>query len=137
MIIEENILCFIPQRPPFVMIDELIYSGQMTTRTSFVIAEDNIFVEAGEFLEAGLIENMAQTAAAGKGHTSRMENKPAPVGYISVIKNLEIFALPKINDELITEIIIENQVFDFTTIAGKIWCNKTLMARCEMRIFIS
>ena len=137
MSLEENILPLIPQRSPFVMIGKLLHSDEKLTRTSFVVIEENIFVENGEFREPGLIENIAQTAAAGAGYISRLENKPVSVGYISAIKNLEIFALPKINDELITEIIIEDQVFDFTIIAGRIWCNKTLMAQCEMRIFIS
>jgi hypothetical protein len=36
-----------------------------------------------------------------------------------------------------TEIIIENQIFDVTLITGKIICNDRLMARCEMKIFIT
>ena len=52
-------------------------------------------------------------------------------------KNLEIFFLPKTGDELITEIIIENQIFDVTLISGKIVCNGKVAAQCEMKIFIN
>ena len=58
-------------------------------------------------------------------------------GYIGDIKNLEIKALPKINDELETEISVENQIFEVTIIRGSVQCRKKLLAECEMKIFIS
>ena len=134
---KENILSLIPQRPPFVMIDDLIYSDDRLTRTGLQVREDNIFVRNQQLREPGLVENIAQTAAARMGHISAMENKPVPVGYIGSVKNLEIFALPKLGDLLETEITIENQVFDVTVISGKIRCNDTLLVQCEMKIFLT
>ena len=67
----------------------------------------------------------------------RSENKPVSVGYIGSVKNFEVFALPKIDDMLETEIVIENQVFNVTMISGKIRCNDILIAQCEMKIFIT
>ncbi len=136
MDVEENILNLIPQSQPFVMVSKLLFSDKKFTRTSFIISEDNVFVENGEFREPGLIENIAQTAAAGAGYRARSTNKTPALGYIGAIKNLEIFSLPKINDELITEIIIEDKVFDVTLISGRSWCNEVLIARCEMKIFL-
>ena len=136
MIPEENIQALIPQRPPFVMIDKLLYSGETIIRTSFLITEENIFTENGEFCEAGLMENIAQSAAARAGYISRLENKPVSMGYIGAVKNLEITSLPKINDELITEIKIENQVFDFMLISGRIYCKDKLVASCEMKVLV-
>ena len=126
-----------PQRPPFVMIDKLLHSDEKHTITGFRVNEDNIFVENGEFREPGLIENIAQTVAAGAGYKFRRNNDPVAVGYIGSIKNLEIFALPKINDELITEITIDDRVFDVIFISGKSSCNNRIMARCEMKIFVN
>jgi predicted hotdog family 3-hydroxylacyl-ACP dehydratase len=137
MVTIENIQSLIPQRPPFIMVDTLLYSGEMITRTGFNIRPDNIFVEAGEFKEPGLVENIAQTAAARAGYISYTANKPVLTGYIGAVKNLEIFSFPKTGDELITEITIENQIFDVTLISGKISCNETVVAQCEMKIFIT
>ena len=134
---ETDILALIPQRPPFVMVDKLVYCDENSAKTSFTIAADNIFVEEGLFREAGLAENIAQTAAARSGFEAGKENKPAPVGYIGGIKNLEILELPAAGDELLTEISIENQIFDVTLIAGKVYCKNKLMAQCQMRIFIN
>ena len=136
MMLLENILSLIPQRPPFVMVDKLLRSDENSTQTAFRVNEGNVLVMNGEFSEAGLMENIAQTAAARAGCMAMRENKPIAVGYIVAVKNLQIFDLPKINDELVTEVKIENQVFDLILISGIIKCNDIVMAQCEMNIFI-
>lgn len=137
MINIENIQSLIPQRPPFVMIDKLISFSETNTVTTFSITTDNIFVENGLFKEPGLVENIAQTAAARAGYVSQTENKPVQVGYIGAVNNLQVFMLPRSGDELITEITIENQIFDVTLISGKITCNGQPVAQCKMKIFIN
>jgi predicted hotdog family 3-hydroxylacyl-ACP dehydratase len=132
----ENILPLIPQRPPFVMIDKLLYCGENISRTGLLIRSDNIFVQNGELREPGLVENIAQTAAARAGYMSQLENKPVLAGYIGSVKNLEIFSLPKTGDELVTEITIEKQIFDVTLVTGKITCDGRVLGQCEMKIFI-
>jgi len=134
---EENILSLIPQQPPFVMVDELLFSDDNITKTSFRIAADNVFVIDGEFSEAGLMENMAQTAAAGSGNMARIEDRPVATGYIGQVKNLEVFSLPKVGDILFTEVKMEVQVFDAGIVSGRVWCNEEIVAQCEMKIFIN
>ncbi len=118
------------------MVDKLLSFNETTARTGFSIKAGNIFLEDGEFKEPGLVENIAQTAAARAGYISQKENQPVLTGYIGAIKNLEIYSFPKTGDELITEITIENQIFDVTLISGKISCNEAVLAQCEMKIFI-
>ncbi|HWK03037.1 MAG TPA: hypothetical protein VNS58_05375 [Puia sp.] len=136
MLPEEDILPLIPQRPPFVMISKLLSSDESSTRTSLLVTEENIFVEKGLFREPGLMENIAQTAAARAGYMARLAGLPVQVGYIGAVKNLVITGLPKTNDEIITEIKIKDQVFDVTIISGTIWCREEVVAQCEMKIFI-
>jgi predicted hotdog family 3-hydroxylacyl-ACP dehydratase len=133
----QNILSCIPQRTPFVMVDKLLFSDETITRSAFVVKEHNIFVENGCLKEPGLVENIAQTAAARAGYISYLENKPVALGYIGAIKNLEIYFLPQTGDKLITEITVQNQIFDVTLISGKIKCNEKEVAKCEMKIFIN
>lgn len=133
----EDIEALIPQKPPFVMVDKLLNFSETTTTTGFSIKTDNIFVEDGKFKEPGLVENIAQTAAVRAGYISKTENKPPLVGYIGAVNNLQVFSLPRTGDELITEITIENQVFDVTLISGKIICNNETIAQCKMKIFIN
>ncbi|MES2374969.1 MAG: 3-hydroxyacyl-ACP dehydratase [Bacteroidota bacterium] len=133
----ENILSLIPQKPPFVMVEELLFSDDNITRTSFTITADNVFVIDGEFSEAGMMENMAQTAAAGSGNMARIEERPVANGYIGQVKNFEIYSLPKVGDVLLTEVKMEVQVFDASIVSGRVWCNDVEVAQCEMKIFIN
>jgi predicted hotdog family 3-hydroxylacyl-ACP dehydratase len=137
MVFKPAILQFIPQRPPFVMVDQLLHTDDQGARSIFQVREENIFVEDGELAEAGMIENIAQTAAARIGYICQQEKLPVPLGYIGAVQNLEIMALPKINDQLETEISIKNQIFDVTIISGTVQCKGVVMARCDMKIFIS
>jgi len=118
------------------MIDRLLHADENITRTSFRVFRENIFVEGTGFLECGLMENIAQTAAAGAGYLSRLSDKPVLVGYIGSVKNLVITALPEIGDELITETTIMERISDITVISGKVLRNGIIMAQAEMRIFL-
>src|SRR5437763_606772 len=117
----DNILTLIPQKPPFVMVSKLLSVEGNCTRSGFCIEENNVFVKNHLFREAGLLENMAQTAALGTGYKAKAESKPVAVGYIGAVKDLEIFNLPKVNDELFTETIIVNEILNVTVISGKVW----------------
>ena len=132
----DKIISLIPQRPPFVMVDKIVASGDCFTTSSFLVTAENIFVENGSLKEPGLVENIAQTAAARAGYMALAEDKPVKLGYIGAIRNLQVNGLPKINDEIITEITVEKQIFDVSVISGKITCNETILAQCEMKIFI-
>ncbi|HWZ14951.1 MAG TPA: hypothetical protein VNW95_06900 [Mucilaginibacter sp.] len=131
----ENVIPLIPQKPPFVMVGKLLHSDDHITRSSFLIRPGNVFVKNNIFQEAGLMENIAQTAALRAGYLAQAENKPVTVGYIGAVKDFEVFSLPKINDEIITEVSIENQILDVTVLLGKVWLNGVLMAQCEMKVF--
>jgi predicted hotdog family 3-hydroxylacyl-ACP dehydratase len=136
IVVRENIESLIPQRAPFVMIDGLQYSDGNITRTSLQVRADNIFVENGLLTEPGLLENIAQTAAARAGYEANKENAPVRVGYIGAVKNFVVTALPAVGDIIETEIIIGNQVFDVSVINGTTRCNGRVIAKCEMKIFI-
>ena len=131
-----DILSLIPQRPPFVMIDSLLHYDEAVTRSVFRIMPGNILVENGRLSESGLVENIAQTAAARAGFIARTTQQAVQVGYIGSLKNLRVYDLPKPEDVLETEIRVENQIFDVTVVIGKVWCNNLLLAECEMKIFI-
>ncbi|WCT12189.1 3-hydroxyacyl-ACP dehydratase [Mucilaginibacter jinjuensis] len=132
----QSAIPLIPQKAPFVMVDELLHADETTAKCSFIIRKDNPLVDQGIFQEGGLLENIAQTAAAQAGYKAQAENKPVAAGFIGSVRDFEVFALPKTGDELITEITVEDQVFDVTVISGKVWHSAKLLASCEMKIFI-
>lgn len=126
----------IPQKPPMVMIDRLVEVVDKTTVTSFLIREDNVFCENGAFREPGLIENMAQTAAAGVGSKPGNTGVEAPLGFIGGIRNLKIHAFPKVGQEITTTVTVEHEVFEASVVQGKVFCDGEIVAECELKIFL-
>ncbi|MFT3902793.1 MAG: 3-hydroxyacyl-ACP dehydratase [Niabella sp.] len=137
MTITDDILSFIPQRAPFVMIDALVHCDDAGAVTSFEVREGNIFLEDGILKEPALVENMAQTAAARVGYICQKEGKPVPVGFIGAIQHLKVHGLPQTGDVLHTTITIKNQIFNATIIEGVVRSGGKILATGEMRIFVS
>jgi len=133
---KETIIHLIPQRAPFVMVDKILSSEDGKTVTTFYIREDNLFSENGFFREPGMIENMAQSVAAGRGYEGSKENKVPQIGYIGSVKALKINFFPKVNTEIKTEVCILNQVLNFTSVSGKIFSEDKIAAECEIVISV-
>ncbi len=127
---------YIPQAPPFVMIDDVLVCSGTETETVFKITNDNVFVEDGFFTEPGLIENMAQTAAAGTGWLAHQNQQQPPVGYIGAVKDLTIHALPKAGDTIVSSIRTMHQVMNAYIVEGTVRCGDRLIASAEFKIFL-
>jgi hypothetical protein len=95
-----------------------------------------MMVENGFLSPEGMIENMAQTAAAGVGYSSLKKGTPPPIGFIGAISKLSVYNQPGVNQEISTEIVTTNQIMNVTVIRGKVFLKDELMAECEMKIFI-
>lgn len=126
----------IPQKPPMVMVDRITDIQDSVTTTAFLIRRDNIFVENGLFREPGLIENMAQSAAAATGAKPGSEAAKARIGFIGAIRNLQIYDFPKPGDEIRTTVTVLNEVLDATIIQSEVHLDDRQLASCELRIFL-
>ncbi|QHS62665.1 3-hydroxyacyl-ACP dehydratase [Chitinophaga agri] len=133
----DDITAYIPQRTPIVMISGILEVRDNITRTGLQIAADNLFVEDGVLQSPGLLENMAQTAAARVGYIALQENTPVPIGFIGAVKDFEVFAFPPAGSFIETTTEIQSQVFNATMVAAKVTLNGQLMAQCELKIFIN
>lgn len=125
----------IPHRPPFVMIDSVIQSSEERALSALVVRGDNVLVEDGVFTESGLVENMAQTAAAGLRSNAGECDSPK-VGYIGSLKNLVIHRLPKIGETIITEVLFVQEVMGARIVHGSVRLGEEVIAECELRIFL-
>lgn len=134
--IQEQVFPYIPQRPPFVMIDEVISASETLSVCSFTIRAGHTLVEHNYFTGAGLIENMAQTAAAGTGYFAAQQGKAAPVGFIGALKGLQIIELPKIGDTIVTTITFQHQIMNAHIVQGVVNLNNKNIATCELKIFL-
>jgi predicted hotdog family 3-hydroxylacyl-ACP dehydratase len=118
------------------MIDEIVEVGENHTRTVFKITADNVLAENGFFTVGGLIENMAQTAGAGTGHKSITAGKPMPMGYIAALKNVQVTALPAINDTITTLAAFEQTLMNLHLVKGSVMVGGVEIANAEFKIFV-
>lgn len=127
----------IPQKFPFVMVDGMSFYSDDKVVSSFSISEKNIFTSNSVFTASGLIENMAQTVALHTGYQYYLKKEPAPTGYIGAIKKVEIIDLPKVNEQLITTVIILHEIMGFTMVKSQVECNGKIIATSEMKTVLA
>jgi len=132
----ENIIKFIPQRSPFVMIDDLVWRDEVGAKSNYLIKESNIFVSDGKFMVSGLLENIAQTAAANVGYEFISKNLPVPVGFIGAISKVKVYTLPFSNTTIETAIEIKQEIFDITLIEGIVKQHGEIIVSCQMKIMV-
>ena len=133
-----NIHNFLPHRKPMLMTDYILELTQEKVITSFEIRPDNIFVINDEFLEAGLIENVAQTCSSilGQRCFQNPEVETKVIGFITNIKKIEIFALPKVGDNIISKASLISQYENICNIFCETFSNEKLLIRAEINLFI-
>jgi len=135
---EIDILKLIPQQPPFVMVDKLLFCTRQTTKTTLTVLNENIFVDNGVLAEAGLIENIAQTCAARVGDIDNKQgNNSVKIGFIGVIRNMEIIRLPKVGETLITQVDLMDEVFQISLVKATVSIEDEIIATGEMKISIT
>ena len=111
-----NVKSLIPQKEPFVMVDQLLYYSDQKVEASLLLDSNNLFVKKNTFTEPGLIEHMAQTIALHTGYKYYLNQKSAPTGYIGSIKKIEIKELPKLGDKIITSATILHEILGVTLV---------------------
>ncbi|MBL4745654.1 MAG: ABC transporter permease [Flavobacteriaceae bacterium] len=135
---------FLPHRAPMIMIDEYFVIDKKTIGTYFTIKEGTIFVEKGQFSEAGLVENIAQSCSINVGQTyfgpEDKENNSDVIGFISSIKYIHIYKIPAVNDTLTSFATLlsryDGDDFSICTMKGEITCNEVKILDCELKLFI-
>jgi predicted hotdog family 3-hydroxylacyl-ACP dehydratase len=136
---------FLPHRDPMLMVNNIISIDSETVTAEFYIPSDCIFVENNILSETGLIENAAQVCSAIVGQSyfdvDDIEGKGNKiVGYISAIKKVEIFQLPKVEDTLITKAKLISRYdadeMSICTITGSTFRNDDLIVDCTLNFLI-
>ncbi len=127
----------IPQRAPFVCISSLDEADpDGTVETAFTIPAGHVLLEDGHLSAEGLVENIAQSAAAGLGYASVGSGEPPAIGYIAAISDLKVNSLPPVGSTIRTVIETERQVLNVTIIVGRSFLEDRQLAECHMKIFV-
>jgi predicted hotdog family 3-hydroxylacyl-ACP dehydratase len=137
---------YLPHRFPMLMVDMILVMDEEKVETVFEIKENNIFVQNNLFIEAGLIENAAQTCSSivAKDYFVDADNKDKEdvdvVGFISAIKTLKIHKLPTIGTTIKTiSVLVSKFVTDdysLCTMSCQTFNNQELLLEGEINLFI-
>ncbi|KUJ52060.1 ABC transporter permease [Chryseobacterium sp. JAH] len=133
-----NIHHFLPHREPMLMVDYILELTQEKVETSFEISADNIFVHNNEFVEAGLVENLAQTCSSilGQSFFKGPHDDTKLIGFITNIKKIELFALPKVGERIISKASLISQYENICNISCESFRNDELLIKAEINLFI-
>lgn len=133
----EELFKLMPQRDPIVMVDKIIDAEDNVAHTGLSVSAQNYFIEEdGLMAEPGLIEHIAQSASAFKGHLALLAGEPLPIGYIGEVKKFHCYVRPAVGDELVTTIQLGSEVNGVTLMTGETRCGDTLVADTQMKIFV-
>ena len=137
LIAADEIVEYIPQRPPIVMADAFYGIGEDgCARSGLTVCEDNIFVEEGVLDECGIVEHIAQSAALRAGYMSRTMGQRVLLGYIGAVNDLKVHFLPPVGSRLVTQNVIEQTVMNVTLLSARTECDGKPVAECRMKIYL-
>ena len=123
----------LPQRPPFVMIDGLLLSDGICSVTELVVRDDNPFFKDGRLAAAGLMENIAQTCAAGIGFRNLNANESVKIGVIGAMNNMHIVRLPRKGEKITTTVRFVEEVFQMVLFDAVVSCEGEALATATIK----
>jgi len=137
---------YLPHRAPMLMVDMILKMDESCVETFFNIKADNIFIQENTFIEAGLIENAAQTCSAivAKDYYVDENNVDKDgvdvIGFISALKTLKIHSLPKVGNTIKTIATLASKFVtdDYTlcTMSCQTFHEDVLLLDGEINLFI-
>ena len=125
---------YIPQREPFIMVDNLVNATSEKFETNFRVLPGNIFVENGVLREFALIENIAQSSSVGLAITMMNIEKKNVDGFIGAISKLKLYDLPSVNDTIYTIVNLMAQFENMFLLKGKNYLNGKILLECEIKL---
>lgn len=131
-----DIISLIPQRPPILMVDGFSFEDEQNCNSTLTISGDNMFLEeSGRLAEEGILEHIAQTAAAYVGYLRKQAGEEVNMGYIGDIKRCVVnHPMPMAGDTLTTHLTIMSQVGNITMVAAETAANGQTLMTCRMKL---
>ena len=130
-----NILELIPQRPPIVEVDAFCGIGESGAVCELTVRADNLLVEGGALSEAGVLEHMAQSAAARNGYLAVSRGEKPRLGFIGSVDNASFRRPPRIGERITTTVEVLETVMDIILIAVTSRVDGEPIAECRTKLF--
>lgn len=131
----DDILRFIPQRNPFVMVDEFEPRGDQEAVTALTIPADCYFLlPDGTMAETGLVEHMAQSCSALAGYKAAADS--APIGIIGEVRHFVCHRRPLVAERLTTHVAFGFSFGQVTMAHCTTTVGDELVAETDLKIFM-
>ena len=136
LLVGEELYKLIPQRSPIVMVDTFFCADEESAETGLHVHSGIYFCEGGFLREPGMIEHVAQSAAAFAGYASFTKGESPKLGFIGEVKKFKIIRLPKVGEFLHTCLHVLGEAAGVTLISAVTKTREEELATCQMKIFI-
>ena len=116
----DQILPYIPQRPPMVFVDTFYGLIDNTQYSSLLVTPDMVFVEDGKLLDIGLIEFLTQSGYVWFSYREKVILQKSDLeitkGYLCKIKNVHVSDTPSIGTRIYSRMDVIFFSSSFSTI---------------------
>lgn len=132
----DDIKRLIPQRDPFMMVDEFEQQDENTATTLLIVSKGNYFLLSDSMMSpTGMIEHIAQSCSALAA--SRKENTDvAPVGMIAEVKNFCCHRRPQLNERITTTVTFGFSFGSMTLAHGVSKIGEETVAEVDLKIYM-
>ncbi|MCR4811596.1 MAG: hydroxymyristoyl-ACP dehydratase [Bacteroidales bacterium] len=131
----DDITSLIPQRPPILMVDRFSYEDDSLCHSELTLKEDNMFLHNGSMVPEGLLEHIAQTAAAHIGYRRKMAGEEVNLGFIGDIKRCTMGKrMPTVGQTVMTTMRVVSQVGNITMVSAESTSNGETLIECRMKL---
>ncbi len=131
----DDIHRLIPQRPPFMMVDEFEQQSDTAASTALTVGRGNYFLlPDGMMSPTGLIEHIAQSCSALAA--SKVEGDTAPIGMIVEVKNFCCQRRPEVGERLQTTVTFGFSFGQMTLAHGVTVVGEETVAEVDLKIYM-
>lgn len=118
------------------MVDRYRFEDESNCQSTLTIAEDNLFLdETGRMAMEGVLEHIAQTAAAHMGFQQKRAGRDICLGYIGDIKRCTVNnPMPTVGAILQTRITVISQVGDISLVSAQTETENGTVLSCRMKV---
>lgn len=126
----------IPQAPPMRLIDRLVAHGEGAGTVEVRVPEDSILAAPDGSLDGlAMVEMMAQSYAAVKGYSDRIEGHPVRRGLLVGMNRVRVLEEPSVGDLLRIEVETAGSFDRFVIAEGKVWRGETPLAEASIKLW--
>lgn len=132
----DDIKRLIPQRHPFMMVDEFEQQSETSAVSALTVGRGNYFLlPDGMISPTGVIEHIAQSCSA-LAASLKAEGDVAPVGMIVEVKNFCCHRRPQLSEKIQTEVTFGFSFGNMTLAHGVSAVGEETIAEVDLKIFM-